>query len=367
MSAKLVNTWENGPENWVLQLQVIDDHSWVASHSDGTLNLYDAATLRCPVQTINAHESSINCIKLISNGIASCSTDGIKVWDLRTEKLVHQLHNPKNTGFLSLDFHSNMLAGGTELIGTDAEVHVWDLRNPGTPIKSYVDSHHDDVTCVRFHPQYSQYLMSGSTDGYVNVYDLKEQDEDDALHQVINYSSVHSCQFVSKDRIGILSHMETLSFHQLNNTNYEVWEEPVPKDLGDARQVWGCEYVVDVNPQGYVSYGTNSNQELTLRSFSPLSEQFGMETIVFPGAHGDEVVRDLQVFAGGKQALSCGEDGSVKMWDLPWKVELEVPGVEAIELEAPEKKEKKEKHRKKDKKDKKDKKKKKKDVRYKPY
>ena len=33
-------------------------------------------------------------------------------------------------------------------------------------------------------------------------------------------------------------------------------------------------------------------------------------------AHGEEVVRDLLLLDGEKKALSCGEDGRVKVWDL---------------------------------------------------
>ncbi|CAI5109579.1 BBT_HP_G0133380.mRNA.1.CDS.1 [Saccharomyces cerevisiae] len=51
----------------------------------------------------------------------------------------------------------------------------------GTPIEHYIDSHHDDVTCIKFHPSDVNILLSGSTDGYTNIYDLKQDEEEGTL------------------------------------------------------------------------------------------------------------------------------------------------------------------------------------------
>ncbi|CAH6720850.1 uncharacterized WD repeat-containing protein [[Candida] jaroonii] len=370
MNAHLDYRWNGDVDEWVLAVELWNQ-GFVCSTSNGVVRTYDFTG--GPMNQFTAHEGSINAIKFIdSNLLSTCSTDGIKIWDLRTQQQVHGLTNDNNT-FLSLDYRQNILAGGTELMGTDAELHLWDIRNPQAPMKSYVDSHHDDITAIKFHPTQSQYLMSGSTDGYVNIYDLNETDEDDSLHQVINYNSVHSCNFISPQRIAILSHMETLSFHSLNNTNYETIEEKEMNDLGDVRSNWtDCEYVIDLNPQGFVSFGANSANSLSLVPFNGKSETFDLsKRINFPGAHGEEVVRDMKVWDG--KALTCGEDGVVKLWKLPYVVELNEVSEEKEKKEKKHKDKKDKKHKdKKDKKDRKDKKHKDKkdkkdDVRFKPY
>ncbi|KAK6463124.1 WD40-repeat-containing domain protein [Scheffersomyces coipomensis] len=387
MASKVRYEWKSSnPDNWVLNLQYLDSRNeFVSSSSDGSLNVFSLQNLTpSPIFSIkNAHESSINALKKIDdNTIASCSTDGIKIFDLRSQaqQPVHRLSNEKSSPFLSMDYLNKLLAGGTELVGVDAELHIWDLRNPNEVVKSYIDSHHDDITTIKFHPTLSQYLMSGSTDGYVNVYDLTQPDEDEALHQVINYESVHSIYFTQERRISILSHVETLSFYELNDTNYEENVEPQPNDLGDLRSVLAdCEYVVDVNPsQGYITYGANSKQSFNLMGFNAANEKFETNNIIqFPNAHGEEVVRDVLSIPNSNSILTCGEDGAIRLWDLPISisapttVEVKTDDLLLIKEKLSKKEKKEKKEKKKEKKDKKEKKikkdKKSKSKRFKPY
>lgn len=316
MNAILQNKYIGDTDEWILNV-IPTAKGFICSSSSGTIKQYEWALPQPSI--IKAHDSSISSIKNNDeNSLVSCSSDGVKLWDLRTSNIVQSFENHNNNLFLSVAIRDNLIAGGTELIGSDSELHLWDIRNPKKVVKSFTDSHHDDITDLKFHPRVSEYLMSGSTDGYVNIYNLNETDEDEALHQVINYCSVHSCNFINDHRIAILSHMETLSFHSLNNTNYEVIQEEPMNDIGDLRALWSnCEYVIDINGEGYVSYGANSEAKLTMARFNPHQETFG-QVINFPGAHGEEVVRDLQVV--GQKCLTCGEDGLVKVWDLPFTI-----------------------------------------------
>ncbi|KAI5966808.1 uncharacterized protein KGF55_000217 [Candida pseudojiufengensis] len=310
-------------DNWILKLKFFQNDKFIASSSDGSILGYSLNNLaQTPLINFDkAHESSVNDMTVINeNLIASCSTDGIKIWDVRSNKSTPQilLGNSKNSNFLSLASKNDLLAGGTELQGVDAEVHIWDIRNTEKIVKSFVDSHHDDVTCLEFHPTLN-YLMSGSTDGYVNIYDLSKVDEEDALHQVINFGSVHSCHFITESRISILTHIETLMFHDLNDTNYENLESPKFEDLGDLRIKWPLnDYVIDLNPSGFVAYGSNTNNSVSILPFNPVKEKFKESRIIhLQNAHNDEVVRDVIVKTNTTQCLSCGEDGKIKLWELP--------------------------------------------------
>ncbi|EMG48995.1 hypothetical protein SBY92_004239 [Candida maltosa Xu316] len=378
MDTKLIHTWKPYTnDDWILKIVQLDDDLFVVSTSNGSLVGYSFKNLSAtPLFKIEkAHESSVNdIVKIDDSTIASCSTDGVKIWDLKTTEMIANLTNSKKSNFLSLTYKNNFLAGGTELVGVDAELHIWDIRNTDEVVRSFVDSHHDDIMALEFHPTLNNYLMSGSTDGYVNIYDLNQPDEDEALHQVINFASVHSCHFITDSRISILSHMETLMFHDLNDTNYEELVEPKFTDVGDLRSIWDDnEYVVDVRPQGYAIYGANSKKVLRLLPFHPRKESFDTsKTISFPGAHGEEVVRDLVLIPGTKSAISCGEDGNIKLWELPTKVKLrggqqdeEKEDRDLIMKDTDSKEQSKDKEKKK--KSKKDKKKSKKDVRFKPY
>lgn len=364
MSALLQFTWPGSSDNWVLSLRhfpQIGGGAFLASTGSGALALYSLTPSGKPIATkADAHESSVNGIeKIDENTVVLVSTDGMKLWDLRANwTALAQLHvsDDRKSNFLSAGSKDTVVATGTELAGQDAIVELWDIRAAGKRLRSFVDSHHDDVTAIQFHPSLP-YLMSGSTDGCVNVYNLEEQDEEDALHQVVNFASVHLCKFTSPQRISVLSHMETVAFFELNSQDYENSVEPKPRELGDVRAVWpNCEYVVDIYPEmGYVAYGANSTASLTLMPFVAGLEEFvSSKSVVFPRAHGEEVVRDVMKIPGTTSVITCGEDGDIKAWKLPKDFESET-GTPDDHKEGKKEKKKKDKKRR----DKKD--------RYKPY
>ena len=93
-------------------------------------------------------------------------------------------------------------------------------------------------------------MLSGSTDGLVNIYDTAIADEEEALIQIINHgSSIHHAGFLSNTEVYALSHDENLSVHHLTNPDEDIATE-VPSKLGDLRSVLHCEYIVDIVPSG---------------------------------------------------------------------------------------------------------------------
>ncbi|SCW01958.1 LAFE_0E11012g1_1 [Lachancea fermentati] len=318
MSYSQLETRSFGNDDWCLGFQPILSKGILTSLSNGFVHLLDWQTAKS-IMNISAHNKPIKDMKLIngdSNGgsiFATASETCVKIFDIRSNQCIASLHNDKSAPFLSLDSHHDMLACGTELSGIDAEIHIYDIKRWDTPLRSLVDSHHDDVTTIKFHPSDRNVLMSGSTDGYVNIYDLTQQEEDDALHQVINFASIHSCGWLAPNRIFTLSHMETFGVHELNDKSDEP-KEPQPADFGDVRQKWGCDYVVDVYP-GFIATGRTEEGkgELKLLPFS--NEMVDKESLIIPRAHGDEVVRDVFIpYQQSNLLYSCGEDGCVRIW-----------------------------------------------------
>lgn len=318
-SYSLVESNFFGSENWCLKLQPSYKHGLLTGLSNGEIRLLDWATCKS-LQNIKASETAINDLKVIDSDfsaghlVSSASIDAVKVFDIRTNSCIATIQNESNSPFLSLDSRHGLLACGTELQGIDAAVHIYDIRKWDTPLRSLIDSHHDDVTCIKFHPSDVNILLSGSTDGYTNIYDLKQDEEEDALHQVINYASIHSCGWLSPKRIYTLSHMETFAIHELNDKSDEL-REPQPLDFGDVRKAWDCDYVVDIYP-GLIATGKTQENAGELRLIPFKNEKIYTEKcFVIPHAHGDEVVRDIFISAHQSDMLySCGEDGYVKIW-----------------------------------------------------
>lgn len=90
MSSKLIHTWSPFTnDDWILKIVQLTDSTFIASSSNGSLVEFSITDLVSnPKSTINkAHESSINdIVKIDENTIASCSSDGVKIWDIKNKK-----------------------------------------------------------------------------------------------------------------------------------------------------------------------------------------------------------------------------------------------------------------------------------------
>lgn len=64
----------------------------------------------------------------------------------------------------------------------------WDVRQQKL-LGGYWESHTDDITQLKFSPRDNDHLVSGSTDGLINLYDLSQQTETDALVDSLNTES----------------------------------------------------------------------------------------------------------------------------------------------------------------------------------
>jgi hypothetical protein len=143
------------------------------------------------------------------------------------------------------------------------------------------------------------------------------------LYQVINHRSAiaHAGFMFPGTDIYAIGTDETMSFYALQSQKEEE-EEPAPKMFGDVREGLGCEYVVDLHwagTQTYVAVGKHryvfremQSKEGEKKSLTGYSEStlslvpitkgttglldygFNLDKIIpLPGAHGEEIVRDL--------------------------------------------------------------------------
>lgn len=118
-------------------------------------------------------------------------------------------------------------------------------------------------TQLQYHPSHSSILLSGSTDGLVNLYDTTVTDEEDALHQTINHgSSIHRAGFIDDVNIYALSHDEKFAMYTMITNVAENVEEPPSVQLGDLREILGCDYVATVlaRPGGGGVLGVGSHR-----------------------------------------------------------------------------------------------------------
>lgn len=107
-------------------------------------------------------------------------------------------------------------------------------------------------------------LLSGSTDGLVNIYDTTVAEEEDALMQVVKHSSIHHAGFLQDKAIYALSHDEMLSVHPVTSAdeNDNHVDEVKAVEFGDLRPVLKAEYVVQVLVDAAGSYVASGRTRL---------------------------------------------------------------------------------------------------------
>jgi WD40 repeat protein len=309
----------------------------IALSSDNSLFVLDPETLSViPDGHFQNVSSSVTAAKYFGgNEVISAGRDGnITFWDLRHGKTrsFTTPEGPKDpVSALACNKDAQYLAAGTELEGDgpgDVSIFIWDLRNPSTVLRRYRESHTDTITELQFLPypsQSSKVLLSGSTDGLVNIFDTTQAEEDDAILQVINHrSAIHHTGLIEND-IYALGTDETLSFYvqQSPDLNHQ---EPDPYSFGDIREMFSCEYAIKLlnNKNPLLVVGNHlSHADLKL---IPLRRATMSDTsspkwiadtdirIELVGGHREEIVRDVYVDADSKVIFSCGEDGMVRQW-----------------------------------------------------
>ncbi|RAL05285.1 WD repeat protein [Aspergillus ibericus CBS 121593] len=319
--------------------------SFAAISSDDSLRVFDANGLsHASVVAASAHEG-VTSLKSYDAGqqvLATAGRDGkVKLWDLRSgrKSAAVEMETSKQAPVLSIACcpETNGIVAGTELVSFQAIVAFWDTRSPGQTSLQYVESHNDDVTELQYHPVRRNLVLSGSTDGLVNIYNTTIADEDDALVQVINHGSVHHAGFLGERTIYALSHDEDFSIHPATDPD-ESTQEPEPVQFGDLRQPLGCEYIAQlcVGSQGpYIAAGNKQETRLDLIPLvSTPSWRFDQDSLWrLPGAHGEEVVRSVYLDEQTQSVFTCGEDGFVRAW----KPDSEAQGTAQADTKVPRK------------------------------
>lgn len=332
--------------------------------SDDVLRLFDRESLKS-IHNVSSCHTGVTCLEALSNvsgpsGLVTAGRDGyIRFWDERGRSAGSQLHEPRGAAISALACNNGnnsnnnpyIIAAGTESTKEglgDVAVLLFDTRNPSAPLRQYSDSHSDTITQLSFQPNDPNVLLSGSTDGLISIFDVSHEDEEDALQRVLNpRSAVHCSGFLPNthtnghsgatssyyDTVYVLSTDEQLSVYGIDKAGATADDQALPLfQAGDVRDRLGCMYVIDLvqtttspisgssSTPVMLAYGHNERRTLSLAPVTPETFEIGTP-IDLPGAHGEEVVRDLSVLAVGSAdatyaAYSCGEDGTVKVWSL---------------------------------------------------
>lgn len=228
-----------------------------------------------------------------SNIIFVPKIDGsIVSYDLRAPSAVAQtfqcdsVHKKPFTCF-DLNINDTILCAGTEEMSGEAHLLYFDVRKNVT-LGAYTDSHEDDVTQVKFHPIKHNVLASGSTDGLINVFNIEETSEEDALEYCLNTESSvqtinwHTTTKSNENRLACITH--TNDFQLYNVEESESIFRCTRDDITAVMKRKSCSdcYLVNshsaANGHIFLMAGSNFNHGECLRSLTLDQNTFAART-----------------------------------------------------------------------------------------
>ncbi|KAJ8411710.1 hypothetical protein AAFF_G00153480 [Aldrovandia affinis] len=299
--------------------------------SNRSVVLYNSHTLSLQGE-YRGHSGAVCGVRFAhtsSGQLFSGSADGtLRAWDVRCpgSQAVQMFQSSPSYTFCSFDISCNdvVLCAGTEQVEEDSFLLFWDTRmakESGGVLGVYSESHSDDITQVRFHPQDPDRLASGSTDGLVNVFDLGHGSEEDALLATCNSSSsVSAVCWAGKEygRLLCLSHDEGIHLWDLASMETEEpltllsitdarGSAPLPEDSVLDFFVGGA--WVEQEERLLVMGGTSRGE---LHLFD-CSDQ-GLELLKSLRGGHSATVRCFQWDPAGGALLTGGEDAQLLQW-----------------------------------------------------
>ncbi|KAI8922417.1 WD40-repeat-containing domain protein [Powellomyces hirtus] len=307
---------------YVLDVVVSPSRDIVATPTaSGAIHIFDSKTLN-GLKTLNVTSPTDRYDDVLSQAtfdqsnpsllFAGTTNGTVRVWDLRTgnSELIFNCGKPVLS--LAVNSANTALAAGTELVGEDSEISIWDVRNNSAPAARFLECHSDDVTQLRFHPTDRNAMISGSTDGLICLYNLETLEEEDALYQVIKEDSIGKIGFFGPqyEYIYSLSHMETFSL-------YKFLEGDKVFTFGDVRgeaQQTKVDYLIDC-----------VYDERNQRMFLVTGDQTGnmaifhvnlgrLELVHTLNSGHSDIVRGAYWDVEYGSLISGGEDSIVSLW-----------------------------------------------------
>ncbi len=222
---------------YVMAMGLNNDRGCLAAAlSDNTCCVFDAETLMPKISAAKKlHEGTVSGVNFDPGSrdifYTSSHDATIKMWDIRqgldvptrkfgtirdgassNNKNKSAAPCPKPLTAMDVSPTGQLLCAGTEQVVRDTFLLFWDPRQESGLLGGYWDSHEDDVTHVAFHPRQHSRLASGGTDGVINVFDVTQQSEDDALMDSANTeSSVQRLIWYGDGKsLGCLTHTEEI-------------------------------------------------------------------------------------------------------------------------------------------------------------
>jgi len=313
-----------------------DATKFMSIGSNGEAGIYTPDLKKLDV--IQCHEKTVSQAafsKCDPNMLFTSSHDGtVKLWDIRSPasckiefKDESKQEGPPTSSLkpiLCFDTNSNnsLVCAGTEQVGTSSYLLFWDIR-AGSLMGGYWESHSDDISSVKFNPDKGNVIASGDVEGTVNIFDLNEQDEDEALQCCHNAEdSVANMTWFKKngnmDFVALTTHTESLQVFDVEES--QQLQKFDREDIAHSIRRVGAEhiYIVDLIPQqdqGFMTLAASRYAGNMCLRFSALTFKKLKPCINLPLDTANRgIIRGCAQIPGGVGYITGSEGGIVDVW-----------------------------------------------------
>lgn len=215
------------------------------------------------------------------------------------------------------DINSNdrLICAGSDEINHEVYLLFFDIRERRL-MGGFCESHQEEITDVKFHPQNPDLLASGSTDGLINVFDCKQESEDDALQYSLNTcDSVQKIKWHLNNKLSCITNTNDLCLYETENQDLlKKWERSVVTESFKRKSVIDFNIVDCYNiGEEMMFLGTsNYNKGECLRSL-----KFDQNSLT-PLANfvGNSQIIRASLFDEKKNIyLTFGENANISVWN----------------------------------------------------
>lgn len=211
-----------------------------------------------------------------------------------------------------------MICAGTDELNNNVYLLFFDIRERRL-MGGFFESHMEEVTEVKFHPENPDILASGSTDGLINVFDCKEESEEDALQ-----FSLNTCDSVQKikwhhqqnqNRLSCITNTNDLLIYNYESQDLlKKWERSEIAQSMKRKSVIDCNIVDCYNIGDEMMFlGTsNYNKGECLRSLK--FNETSLEPIAnFTG--NSQIIRASLFDEKNNVYFTFGENAIISVWN----------------------------------------------------